>query len=61
VTKPAKHVKKHAKPTHGTLGVSTQSGTLPFTGVSLLVTVLLSLALMAGGLLLRRGERRSRS
>ena len=61
VTKPAKHLKKHAKPAHGTLGVSTQSGTLPFTGVSLLVTVLLSLALMAGGLLLRKGERGSRS
>jgi hypothetical protein len=60
-TKPVKHVTKHAKPSQGTLGVSTQSGTLPFTGVSLLVTVLLSLALMAGGLLLRRGEHRSRS
>ena len=59
VPKPATHVTK--KPSHGTLGVSTQRGTLPFTGVSLLVTVLLSLALMSGGLLLRRAERRGRS
>jgi hypothetical protein len=59
VAKPAKHVTK--KPAQGTLGVATQSGTLPFTGVSLLVTVLLSLALMTGGLLLRRAERRGRS
>jgi hypothetical protein len=44
------------------LAATTQrSGTLPFTGVSLLATVLLSLALMVGGLLLRRAERRSRS
>jgi hypothetical protein len=54
----AKHVVK-AKPV--TLAATKQSGTLPFTGVSLLVTVLLSLALMGGGLLLRRVERRSRS
>jgi hypothetical protein len=60
VTKPAKHVVKHAaKPKQATLGVSAQSGgTLPFTGVSLFVTALLSLMLMSGGLLLRRAERR---
>jgi hypothetical protein len=60
--KPAKHVRKHvAKPTHGTLGATSKGGTLPFTGISLLVTALLSLALLAGGLLLRRAERRGSS
>ena len=34
-----------------------QSGTLPFTGFSLLVTVLVSLGLIATGLVLRRRER----
>jgi hypothetical protein len=36
-----------------------QSATLPFTGFSLLVTVLVSLALIATGLVLRRRERSS--
>jgi hypothetical protein len=56
-----KHVKRVVKAKPVTLAATKQSGTLPFTGVSLLVTVLLSLALMGGGLLLRRAERRSRS
>jgi hypothetical protein len=56
----AKHVKQVVKAKPVTLAATKQSGTLPFTGVSLLVTVLLSLALMGGGLLLRRAERRSR-
>ena len=60
--KPAKHVTRHqVAPKHQVLGTTVQSGTLPFTGVSLLVTVLLSLALMGGGLLLRRAERQDRS
>jgi hypothetical protein len=58
---------KH-KPHHKTGGagvaglqaaVSRPSGTLPFTGLSLLTTLVVSLALIATGLLLRRRERRS--
>jgi hypothetical protein len=45
-------------PTHlGTLGAKT-TGTLPFTGVSLLGTALLSFALMLTGFLIRRRERK---
>jgi hypothetical protein len=40
---------------------ATQASTLPFTGVSLLATVLLSVAFMGTGLLLRRAGRRARS
>lgn len=39
--------------------VSKPSGTLPFTGLSLLTTLVVSLALIATGLLLRRRERRN--
>jgi type VI protein secretion system component VasF len=42
----------------GTLGVRT-GGTLPFTGLSLGATALLSLALIGVGLLLRRRERQN--
>jgi hypothetical protein len=42
----------------GVAGVSS-GGTLPFTGLSLLATLIVSLALIAGGLALRRRERRS--
>jgi hypothetical protein len=56
--KPAVKKVTHKKaPAHQVLGTTVQSGTLPFTGISLLVTVLLSLALMGGGLLLRKAER----
>jgi hypothetical protein len=37
------------------------SGTLPFTGLSLLATLLVSLALIASGIALRRGETKSRT
>jgi hypothetical protein len=47
---------------HGIAGsqaaVARPRGTLPFTGVSLLTTLILSLALIAGGFALRRVERR---
>jgi hypothetical protein len=39
--------------------VVVQSGTLPFTGFSLLATFLVSLSLIGGGIALRRRERRS--
>jgi hypothetical protein len=42
----------------GVAGVSS-GGTLPFTGISLLATLIVSLALIAGGLVLRRRERRN--
>ena len=38
--------------------VSKPTGTLPFTGLSLLTTLVVSLVLIATGLLLRRRERR---
>jgi hypothetical protein len=38
-------------------GVAASAQTLPFTGVSLLVTVLIGLTLLASGLVLRRRER----
>jgi hypothetical protein len=60
---------EYKKPTQQVLGVKktkhhkavlaapVKSGTLPFTGLSLAVTVLLSLALAAGGYFLRRAGR----
>jgi hypothetical protein len=42
--------------TAGGVEAANQSGTLPFTGLSLLATVLVSLALIATGLVLRRRE-----
>jgi hypothetical protein len=54
----AVHVKK--TPQSGVKGVqAVSSGTLPFTGVSLLGTFVVSLALIGGGILLRRREGRS--
>jgi hypothetical protein len=62
---PKPHHKKHHR-TRGAVGVAgvqnavtKPSGTLPFTGLSLLTTLLVSLALVATGLLLRRRERKS--
>ena len=62
--KPKPH-KKHAvggvageRGAVGVAGVRT-SGTLPFTGLSLVATLVLSLALIATGLTLRRRERRN--
>jgi hypothetical protein len=60
--KPKPH-KKHRQAAAGVAGlqaaVSKPSGTLPFTGISLLTTLVVSLALIATGLLLRRRERRN--
>ena len=63
--KPHKKPKKHAtggvageRGAAGVAGVRT-SGTLPFTGLSLATTLVLSLALIVTGLALRRRERRS--
>jgi hypothetical protein len=66
--KPKPH-KKKVKPVHqtgvagaqtgvGIAGVKT-SGTLPFTGLSLLATLVLSMALLVAGIILRRRERRN--
>ena len=50
---------------HGTagvqavLGATKTSGTLPFTGLSLLATAILSLVFIAAGLMLRRREHQS--
>jgi uncharacterized iron-regulated membrane protein len=53
--------KPRPKPRHNAAGVQAgvarPGGTLPFTGLSLLVTFCLSVALIAGGLVLRRFER----
>jgi hypothetical protein len=60
--KPKKHHARHqsAAGVAGLQGaVSKPSGTLPFTGLSLLTTLVVSLALIATGLLLRRRERRN--
>jgi hypothetical protein len=48
---------KNTKHQKKVLAAPVKSGTLPFTGISLLVTVLLSLALAAGGYFLRRAGR----
>src|SRR4051794_4804386 len=59
--KPKPHKKHHRQASTGVAGVqaavSKRSGTLPFTGISLLTTLVISLALIATGLLLRRRER----
>src|SRR5438034_124195 len=60
---PKPHPKKHHR-TSGAVGVAgvqnavaKPSGTLPFTGISLLTTLVVSLLLIATGVLLRRRER----
>jgi hypothetical protein len=57
--KPTGQVLGTKKTTHhkAVLAAPVKSGTLPFTGLSLLVTVLLSLALAAGGYFIRRAGR----
>ena len=62
--KPKPHHRHHR--TRGAVGVAglqnavaKPSGTLPFTGISLLTTLLVSLALIGTGLLLRRRERKN--
>jgi hypothetical protein len=52
---PAKKTTKHAVAG----AAAAQSGTLPFTGFSLLATFVLSLALIGAGIALRRRERRN--
>ena len=52
------HTTKHHTVHKAVLAAPVKSGTLPFTGLSLAVTVLLSLALAAGGYLLRRAGRK---
>jgi hypothetical protein len=69
--KPHKTHKTHPTVATGVAGVAGQqaavnkgvksSGTLPFTGLSLLATLLVSLALIASGIALRRGEAKSRA
>jgi hypothetical protein len=58
--------KTKQQPAGGNAGVQTSlgsgvkaSGSLPFTGLSLVATLLLSLAMIASGLALRRRERRN--
>jgi len=51
--------KAGVKPAAAVAGAAKSGGTLPFTGVSLLATFVLSLALIAAGLVLRRRERRN--
>ena len=52
------HTTKHHTHHKAVLAAPVKSGTLPFTGLSLAVTVLLSLALAAGGYFLRRAGRK---
>jgi hypothetical protein len=62
----AKPKTKHHQKSHTATGVAgvqdaviKSSGTLPFTGISLLTTFVVSLALIVGGIMLRRRERRN--
>ena len=55
----AKHKTHKFKPPTTGVAASGASKTLPFTGLSLVVTVALSLALMLAGFTLRRRERRN--
>ena len=66
--KPQKKHKKHPTVAAGVAGQQAalnkgvnSSGTLPFTGLSLLATLLVSLALIASGIALRRREAKSRA
>lgn len=66
--KPHKKPKKHPHVATGVAGQQAalnkavkSSGTLPFTGLSLLTTLLVSLALIASGIALRRREAKSRA
>jgi hypothetical protein len=62
-TAPKAPFKPPAVPSQSTSPISTtaQASTLPFTGMSLLATVLLSAALLGTGVLLRRAGRRAGS
>ena len=49
---------QHAVQSHGTLAATAQSGTLPFTGLSLGLIVGAALLLVAVGVVMRRAGRR---
>jgi hypothetical protein len=55
---PKPHRKHHATGLAGVQSVARPKGNLPFTGLSLLATLVLSLVLVAAGLVLRRAERK---
>lgn len=64
---PKPHKKKPHKKVHPAAGVEASTGvagvstgkTLPFTGLSLLTTLILSLALIVAGVAIRRRERKN--
>ncbi|HVS85022.1 MAG TPA: hypothetical protein VHD91_05290, partial [Gaiellaceae bacterium] len=57
----AKPASSPARSASGTLGTSATRGTLPFTGLSLLIPVLLGILLIGGGIALTRAGRGKRA